>query len=69
MLYLSLVILGVVCWGLPCLLIAHWADKWGHRGWVWLLVALLISPLLAALIVLMLGKDEKAIAEVSRSNG
>lgn len=65
MLYLSFVLLGLLCWGVPCLLVAHWADTRGHRGWVWLLVALL----LAALIVLMLGKDEKAIAEMSRSNG
>lgn len=69
MLYISLVLLGLVCWGLPCLLIAHWADKWGHRGWVWLLLSLVISPVLGGLIVLFLGKDEEAIKEMSRGNG
>jgi len=62
MTFILLMILGLVFWGLPCLLVAHWADKWGRRGWVWLLVALLINPILAALIVLFLGKADSVLS-------
>jgi len=62
MAFVLIVLLTLLVWLLPSMLVAHWADKRGQRGWIWLLVGLIISPLLAALIVLLLGKNEAALA-------
>jgi hypothetical protein len=36
-------------------LIAHWADSWGRNKWGWFFGGLL-SPLIAAIILLIVGK-------------
>jgi MFS family permease len=65
MAFVLLMLLALAGWLLPCMLIAHWADKWGHRGWIWLLVALFFSPVLAALLVLVRGKNKNAPAQTA----
>ena len=44
-------------------LIGYWANNWGRNGWLWFFVALLISPLITAIILLFMGRDGTAKAE------
>ncbi len=38
---------------------AIWADFLGRRAWVWVLVTVLISPMVAWLLLLILGKTQE----------
>jgi hypothetical protein len=38
-------------------LIGYWANNWGRNGWLWFFIALLISPLITAIILLVMGRD------------
>lgn len=41
-------------------LIGYWANNWGRNGWLWFVVAVLISPLITAIILLVMGRDGTA---------
>ena len=44
-------------------LVGYWANNWGRNGWLWFVVALLISPLITAIILAVMGRDGTAKAE------
>jgi len=44
-------------------LVGYWANNWGRNGWLWFFIALLISPLITAIILLFMGRDGTAKAE------
>ena len=44
-------------------LVGYWANNWGRNGWLWFVVALLISPLITAIILMVMGRDGTAKAE------
>ena len=44
-------------------LIGYWANNWGRNGWLWFFIALLISPLITAIVLLFMGRDGTAKAE------
>ena len=49
--------------------IGYWANAWGRNGWGWGLVALLLSPLLVGIALLIAGKTiEKKAEEVNAMN-
>jgi hypothetical protein len=41
-------------------LVGYWANNWGRNGWLWFLAAILISPLITAIILLVMGRDGTA---------
>ena len=41
-------------------LIGYWANNWGRNGWLWFVIAVLISPLITAIILLFMGRDGTA---------
>jgi hypothetical protein len=45
-------------------LVGYWANNWGRNGWLWFVVALLISPLISAIILLVMGRDKEAGIEL-----
>ena len=49
-------------------LVGYWANNWGRNGWLWFFVALLISPLISAIILLIIGRDGTAKAEKEASD-
>jgi uncharacterized membrane protein YcjF (UPF0283 family) len=49
--------------------VGYWADAWGRNGWAWGIVAVLISPLLTAIALLIVGKTiEKKAQEIKLMN-
>ncbi len=44
-------------------LVGYWANTLGRNGWVWFFVALLISPLITAIILLIIGKEKETAIE------
>jgi sugar phosphate permease len=44
-------------------LIGYWANNWGRNGWLWFFIALLISPLITAIILLIVGRDKETAIE------
>ena len=44
-------------------LVGYWANNWGRNGWLWFFIALLISPLITAIVLLFMGRDGTAKAE------
>ena len=44
-------------------LIGYWANNYGRNGWLWFFIALLISPLITAIILLFMGRDGEAKAK------
>jgi hypothetical protein len=51
----------IFIWLLLCVLLAVWADRWGQKGVLYFLFALLCSPLIAAIVLLISGKKTEAI--------
>lgn len=47
----------ILVWLLFAILIGVWAQKLHRVGFAWAILAVLISPLIAALFLLVLGKD------------
>lgn len=47
----------IALWSLCTILIAVWAKKWNHSWLIWVVVSLLISPFIAGLILLLIGKE------------
>jgi len=45
-------------------LVGYWANNWGRNGWLWFVVTLLISPLISAIILLVMGRDKEAGIEL-----
>ena len=41
-------------------LIGYWANNWGRNGWLWFVIAVLVSPLITAVILLFIGRDGTA---------
>ena len=41
-------------------LIGYWANNWGRNGWLWFVIAVLISPLITSIILLFMGRDGTA---------
>ena len=44
-------------------LIGYWASNWGRNGWLWFFIALVISPLISAIILLIIGRDKETAIE------
>ena len=44
-------------------LVGYWANNWGRNGWLWFVIALFISPLITAIILLFMGRDGTAKAD------
>lgn len=44
-------------------LVGYWANNWGRNGWLWFFVALLVSPLITAIILLIIGRDKETAIE------
>jgi len=44
-----------------------WANAWGRNGWIWGVAALIISPLLTAVVLLIAGKTIEKKAEEQRA--
>ena len=44
-------------------LVGYWASNWGRNGVLWFFVALLISPLISAIILLIMGRDKETAIE------
>ena len=44
-------------------LVVYWANNWGRNGWLWFVLALFISPLITAIILLIMGRDGTAKQE------
>ena len=44
-------------------LVGHWANNWGRNGWLWFVIALLFSPFIAAIVLLVMGRDGTAKAD------
>ncbi len=44
-------------------LIGYWANNWGRSGWLWFLIALLISPLLTSITLFFMGRAGEAKAK------
>lgn len=41
-------------------LIGYWANSWGRNGWLWFVIALLVSPLISGIVLLIMGRDGSA---------
>ena len=41
-------------------LIGYWANNWGRNGWLWFVIAVLISPLVTSIVLLFMGRDGTA---------
>ena len=41
-------------------LVGYWANNWGRSGWLWFFIALLVSPLITAVILLFMGRSGAA---------
>jgi|TARA_R110000782_G_scaffold9574_4_gene30739 hypothetical protein len=41
-------------------LVGYWANNWGRNGWLWFFIALLISPVITAVVLLIMGRDGDA---------
>jgi hypothetical protein len=46
-------------------LLGYWANNLGRNGWLWFFIAILISPLISAIILLIIGKDKEAAIEAA----
>lgn len=44
-------------------LIGYWASNWGRSGWIWFFVSIIISPIITAIILLIMGKDNDTAIE------
>lgn len=49
-------------------LVGYWANNWGRNGWLWFFIALLVSPLITAVILLFMGRDGEAKAKQESDN-
>ncbi|MBL4898990.1 MAG: zinc ribbon domain-containing protein [Colwellia sp.] len=46
-----------VLWLFFTILIGVWANKWNHSWILWVIVSLIVSPLIAGLVLLLIGTD------------
>lgn len=46
-------------------LIGYWASNWGRNGWIWFVVSLVISPVITAIVLLIMGKDKDTAIEAA----
>ena len=49
-------------------LVGYWANNLGRNGWLWFFIAILISPLITAVILLFMGRDGEAKAKQESDN-
>lgn len=49
-------------------LVGYWANNWGRNGWLWFFIAVLVSPLITAVILLFMGRDGEAKAKQESDN-
>lgn len=49
-------------------LVGWWANNLGRNGWLWFVVAVFISPLITAVILLFIGRDSEAKAKQESDN-
>lgn len=49
-------------------LVGYWANNLGRNGWLWFFIAILISPLITAVILLFIGSDGEAKAKQDSDN-
>lgn len=57
----------LLIWAIFCILIGVWANSYGRNGWLWGLIAAIISPLITGVILLIVGKSiEKKAEELNK---
>ena len=56
---MDIILIAVVC----SALVGYWANNLGRNGWLWFFVALLITPFMTLIILLVIGRDGTAKAE------
>lgn len=56
-------------WVIASIVVGMWAGGRGRSGGGWFLIAVLVSPLLAWLILLVIGKNEQAVEAAAISEG
>lgn len=56
---MDIILIAIVFSGL----VGYWANNWGRNGWLWFVIALFISPLITAVILLIMGKDKDVAVE------
>ena len=49
-------------------LVGYWANNYGRNGWLWFFIAILISPLITAVILLIMGRGGEAKAKQESDN-
>ncbi len=47
----------VAIWILFAVLVAVWASRWNHSAILWGIISIIISPLIAGVILLIVGSD------------
>ena len=57
------ILIFLIIYPLLLILIAVWARRWGRSGIIWALIAFFLSPLIAALVLLIFGKNAKSCPE------
>jgi heme A synthase len=56
---MDIILIAVIFSGL----IGYWAHNWGRNGWIWFVVSLLLSSLITAIALLIMGRDGTAKEE------
>lgn len=49
-------------------LVGWWANNLGRNGWLWFVIAVLVSPLITAVILLFMGSNAKVKAKKEADN-
>lgn len=61
-------ILIFIVWVLLCILIATWSSRWGYSGAAGFWGSFFCTPLLATLVLLIMGPDKKEIEKRRQVN-
>lgn len=56
-------------WFVLCGLLAWWANSWGRSSGGFFLLSLLLSPLVAAIVLLVKGRNRQLLEQVAVSSG
>ncbi len=61
---------GIICiWIVGWFAIASWASSWGQNGIAYFFLSLLCSPIIAILVLLIEGKNEKKVEQTKIEGG
>jgi heme A synthase len=56
---MDIILIAVIFSGL----IGYWAHNWGRNGWIWFVASLILSSLITAIALLIMGRDGTAKEE------